>query len=78
VILTTTTIIRSCGVRKVKIGCLSTQKTLTEVIDYPHRFSLFAIFLKKPKFGVWAKSGLNPKNPAGIKPSLANPGFSVL
>jgi hypothetical protein len=34
VILTTTTIIRSCGVRKVKIGCLSTQKTLTEVIDY--------------------------------------------
>jgi hypothetical protein len=54
----------------------STQKTLTKVIDFPDRFSLYASFLKKPKLVVWAKSGLdpkNPKNPAGIKPSPANP-----
>jgi hypothetical protein len=43
---------------------------ITKVIDFPHRFSLYASFLKKPKLVVWAKIWLNPKNPAGINPAL--------
>jgi hypothetical protein len=50
-----------------KLKWVSTQKTLTKVIEYPHRFSSF---FKKPKLWVWAKSGLNPKNPKNPNPTL--------
>jgi hypothetical protein len=53
-----------------KLKWVSTQKTLTKVIEYPHRFSLYASFFKKPKLWVWAKSGLNPKNPKNPNPAL--------